>query len=69
MYGVMKLPNMNREELLNQMLNTIHHYAQQEPEANIYNLAIQVATQMAKEDDKEQVVAALLLSLKHLDKK
>ena len=58
---------MNREELLNQMLNTIHHYATQEPEANIYNLAIQVATQMAKAEDKEQVVAGLLLSLKHLD--
>ena len=57
---------MNREELLDQMLNTIHYYATQQPEANIYNLAIQVATQMAKEDDKELVVAALLLSLKHL---
>ena len=58
---------MNREDLLNQMFNTIYHYATQEPEANIYNIAIQVATQMAKEDDKEQVVAGLLLSLKHFD--
>lgn len=49
------------------MFNTIYYYAQQEPEANIYNIAIQVATQMAKEDDKEQVVAGLLLSLKHFD--
>jgi len=58
---------MNREELLNQMLNTIHHYATQEPDANIYSIAIQIATRMATEQDKEQVVAALLLSLKHFD--
>lgn len=58
---------MNREELLNQMLNTIHHYSMEEPEANIYNIAIQIATRMSKEADKEHVMAALLLAIKHLD--
>lgn len=58
---------MNREDLLNQMLNTVHHYAMQEPEANIYNIAIQIATRMSKEADKEHVMAALLLAIKHLD--
>lgn len=58
---------MNREELLNQMLNTIHHYSMEEPDANIYNIAIQIATRMSTEADKEQVMAALLLAIKHLD--
>ena len=58
---------MNREELLNQMLNTIHHYATQEPEANIYSIAIQVATKMSKEADTQHVGAALLMCLKHVD--
>jgi len=58
---------MNREELLNQMLNTIHHYSTEEPEANIYSIAIQIATRMSKDTDKEQVAAALLLAIKHID--
>lgn len=58
---------MNREELLNQMLNTIHHYSMEEPEANIYNIAIQIATRMSTEADKEHVMAGLLLAIKHID--
>lgn len=58
---------MNRQEQLDQLLNTIHHYSVNEPDGNIYNLAIQVASQLGAKQEKEQVVAGLLLSLKHLD--
>ena len=64
---IKKKEKMNREELLNQMLNTVHHYATQEPEANIYSIAIQIATKMATEEDKQHVGAALLMGLKYID--
>ncbi len=58
---------MNREEQLNHVLNTIHHYSTENPEGNLYAIAIQVAYQMCPEEEKQNAIQALLLGIKHFD--
>ena len=61
---------MNREDKLKEMLGTIHHYAMENPEANIYNIGIQIATQLCmKEDKDDEVTPALLLALKYMSER
>ena len=57
---------MNREEELNHLLNTIHHYSTEERWGSMYSIAIQVATKMCPENEKTKVLQSLLLGLKHL---
>ena len=56
---------MNREEELNHLLNTIHHYSTNEPEGSIYSIAVQVAYQMCPEEQEQKVIEAFLMGLKH----
>mgnify|MGYP005995215483 CR=1 FL=1 len=58
---------MNREERLQQLLGTINHYCNANPEVNINNIAIQIAVQLADANDKDAVVTALLMGIKHMD--
>ncbi len=58
---------MNREDRQQELLNTINHYCNENPEANIYSIAIQIATKLANEEDRKQVGPALLIALKYID--
>ena len=58
---------MNREEKKEQLLNVINHYCNENEDANIYSIAIQIATKLAGEADREHVGAALLIALKYID--
>ena len=62
-----RIEKMNREERLQQLLATINHYCEQNPEASIYSIAIQLSTKMAEPQDKNDVGAALLIALKYID--
>ena len=62
-----KREKMNREELKEQLLNVINHYCDENADANIYSIAIQIATKLAQEADREHVGAALLIALKYID--
>lgn len=64
---ILKKEKMNREERQQELLNTIHHYCNENPEANIYSIAIQLATKLANEEDRQHVGPALLIALKYID--
>ena len=57
---------MNREEQLNEMLATINHYCNENPEASMSGIAIQIAVALADEEDRPQTIQALLLGIKHM---
>ena len=64
---MIKKEMMNREEKQEQLLNVINHYCNENAEANIYSIAIQIATKLGDKDDREHVGAALLIALKYID--
>ena len=58
---------MNRSEQLEQLINTITYYSVNNQDNSLYGIAIQIATKLSKEEDKQEVAQALLLALNHID--